>query len=51
MGNEQGSVLNREALESPSKITWSDTKCKEFQGREGHAACAVNNKVRYLFSN
>ena len=45
MGNEAGSVLNREPLEAPCNISWQILKCDDFQGREGHTSTSVNKKV------
>ena len=49
MGNEQGSILNREPLESPCQIKWSKCSDVQIQGREGHSSTAVENKVWIRF--
>ena len=49
MGNEQGSVLNREPLKSPCEVKWNKLVDVQIQGKEGHSSVAVNSKV-HIFS-
>ena len=49
MGNEQGSILSRQPLQPPCKISWEITKCEGAEGKEGHTATAVDKKVIYQY--
>jgi len=46
MGNEQGSVLDRAALNAPCELEWCQLKTdSSIAGREGHCSAEVNNKI------
>lgn len=45
MGNEQGTVLNREPLKSPCEVKWNKGLDVQIQGKEGHSSVALNNKI------